>query len=44
MRTNWTSRLAAARAALLRARRRDADAHRLTGELDRIIVRFREHG
>ena len=44
MRTNWTSRLAEARAALFRARTRDANARLKDGELDRITVRFREHG
>jgi hypothetical protein len=44
MGTNWTSRLAEARAALFRGRRRDADARRNTGELDRVTVRYREHG
>jgi hypothetical protein len=41
---NWTARLAEARAALFRARRRDADARRMSGERDRVVVRFREHG
>jgi hypothetical protein len=44
MRTNWTSRLAEARAALFRAPRRDTDARRISGERDRITVRYREHG
>jgi hypothetical protein len=44
MRTNWTSRLAEARAALFRARRRGADDRRISSELDRITVRYREHG
>jgi hypothetical protein len=43
MRTNWTSRLAEARAALFRARTRHADDRRVT-ELGPITARFREHG
>jgi hypothetical protein len=38
---NWMLRLAKACAALLTV---DADNHRTSGELDRITVRFREHG
>jgi hypothetical protein len=44
MRTNWTSRLTEARAALFRMRTRGANARRRGDELDRITVRFREHG
>jgi hypothetical protein len=44
MRTNWTSRLAKARAALFRDRTRKPNTHGNSGEPDRITVRFREHG
>lgn len=44
MRMNWTLRLAQARAALFPEPTRDADNRRRSGELDRITVRFREHG
>jgi hypothetical protein len=44
MRTNWTSRLAEARAALFRTRTRDTKARRTGGEPYRITARFREHG
>jgi hypothetical protein len=44
MRTNWTSRLAEARAAVFRVRPRAADTAPGCVEPDRITVRFREHG
>ena len=44
VRTNWTARLAQARAAVFRVRPRAADAPRGCVEPDRITVRFREHG
>ncbi|HET6735757.1 hypothetical protein [Mycobacterium sp.] len=44
MRINWMLRLAQAGAALFPEPTRDADDRHSSGELDRITVRFREHG